>query len=100
MIPTIETICEDLAAGRITVQQAIAWLYQHVEANTDRDMFAGLALQGLCANSGGPFQASPASGWALVNCTIDAVAQEAYSLADAMLKARGVLPSTRNVDDA
>ena len=53
MIPTIETICVDLKAGKITVQQAIAWLHQHAEgsANELRDMFAAAALQGLCANA-------------------------------------------------
>jgi len=42
VIPTIETICEDLKAGKITVQQAIAWLYQHAEgaANEQRDFLA------------------------------------------------------------
>ena len=54
-----------------------------------RDHFAGQALQGLCANPGGPFQASSLSGWTLVNCTLDQVAEEAYRLADAMLRARG-----------
>jgi hypothetical protein len=51
VIPTIETIVEDLAAGKITKQQAIQWLQQHAEdAGRDmRDEFAANALQGLLA---------------------------------------------------
>lgn len=55
---------------------------------TIRDYFAAKALQGLCANSGGPFQANNMSGWAIVNCDIDDIAAESYKLADAMLRAR------------
>ncbi|MGC0013786.1 hypothetical protein ACPRR8_24025 [Enterobacter hormaechei] len=55
---------------------------------TLRDYFAGKALQGLCANSGGPFQANNMSGWAIVNCDLDDIATESYRLADAMLRAR------------
>ncbi len=29
MIPSIEQICEDLIAGTITLEQAIAWLQEH-----------------------------------------------------------------------
>ena len=57
------------------------------EANL-RDYFAAKALQGLCANPGGPFQANDMSGWAIVNCELDDIATESYKLADAMLKAR------------
>lgn len=53
-----------------------------------RDWFAGQALAGLCGNSGGPFQASPFSGWGLVNCGTGDVARWSYVLADAMLAAR------------
>lgn len=53
-----------------------------------RDHFAGLALQGLCANSGGPFQASARQGWAMANCHEADIASVAYALADAMLHAR------------
>ena len=53
-----------------------------------RDHFAGLALQGLCANPGGPFQANCRTGWGFVNCAADDVADTAYLMADAMLKAR------------
>ena len=55
---------------------------------TMRDYFAGQALQGLCANPGGPFQANPMSGWGFVNCTGAQIAIEAYALADDMLAAR------------
>lgn len=55
---------------------------------TIRDYFAAKALQGLCANPGGPFQASDMSGWAIVNCDFDDIAIESYKLADSMLRAR------------
>lgn len=55
---------------------------------TLRDYFAAKALQGLCANPGGPFQVNDMSGWAIVNCELDDIAKESYKLADAMLKAR------------
>ena len=53
-----------------------------------RDMFAAQSLTGLCANSGGPYQANSQSGWGLVNCTAASIAREAYALADAMIAAR------------
>ena len=92
MIPTIETICEDLAAGKISVQQAIAWLHQHAEgaANELRDHFAGLALSGML------------NSMANVNCHAAALSKaresgiplheglaiSAYAHADAMLARR------------
>lgn len=48
--------------------------------------FAGQALQGLCANPGGPFQANGMGGWGPANCTIDQIADTAYELANAMIK--------------
>lgn len=58
-----------------------------------RDAMAIAALQGLCANPGGPFQACDQSGWRIVNCTFDQIADEAYGMADAMLRARTQEPS-------
>jgi hypothetical protein len=78
MIPTIETIVEALLEGKISKQQAFAWLNQHAES-TGRDLrddFAACALQGMLAC---PIQ--PQSG-------ADMYARDAYALADAMLKAR------------
>jgi len=54
-----------------------------------RDYFAAKALQGMCANPGGPLQANGRNGWALVNCTSADVVTVAYDFADAMLRARG-----------
>jgi hypothetical protein len=84
VIPTIETICEDLAAGKITVQQAIAWLHQHAEgaANDLRDHFAGIALPGLLVRSW-----EDASGKVPANVH-ELWANAAYKLADEMLKRR------------
>ncbi len=62
---------------------------KNYEGMTLRDYFAAKALQGLCANPGGPFQACDQSGWRIVNCTFDQIADEAYGMADAMLTARG-----------
>ncbi len=65
--------------------------YAHHEQDgmTLRDYFAAAALQGLCANPGAAYQANSVNGWGIVNCTVNSVANEAYELADAMLKARG-----------
>lgn len=78
MIPSIETIVEDLAAGTITKAQAITWLYMHAEgaANDLRDMFAGQALAGWRANPNGKYT------------THADAAEEAYRYADAMLTER------------
>jgi len=57
-----------------------------------RDWFAGQALAGLCANSGGPIQANDYNGWSLVNCKERDVALMACALADAMLAARALAP--------
>lgn len=62
--------------------------WQSESGMTLRDYFAAKALQGLCANPGGPFQANDMNGWAIVNCELDDIAAESYKLADAMLKAR------------
>lgn len=50
--------------------------------------FAAKALAGLCANPGGPFQSNGHSGWGIVNCSVNDVADEAYTLAKAMLETR------------
>lgn len=63
--------------------------YAQFGGMTMRDHFAGLALQGMLANSGGPIQRNEQSAWALTNCTFDDVSEFAYEFADAMLKARG-----------
>ena len=75
MIPSIETIAEDLAAGRINIAQAIAWLHQHAEGSENelRDHFAGLALS---------------HPYAYNDSAVAKAAEWAYQLADAMLAAR------------
>lgn len=79
MIPTIETICEDLAAGKISVQQAIAWLHQHASgaANELRDYFAAKAMQANLT------RLDPEQGYVMAS-----ECKYAYEWADAMLKAR------------
>jgi hypothetical protein len=78
MIPTIETIVEDLLAGAITKQQALAWLHQHAEdAFRDlRDEFAMHAMAGALGGVPGQHLAPTA------------LAQDSYQHADAMLKER------------
>jgi len=83
MIPSIATICEDLAAGKITVQQAMAWLQEHMEVNDLRDSFAMSALNGECAA-----QDNQSMGIAVNDVDYLTSAQRAYKFADAMLKAR------------
>ena len=85
----------DGAAHRIAMQTAgddeakyIAESEKALSGMTLRDYMAAKALQGLCANPGGPFQANDMSGWAIVNCELDDIATESYKLADAMLRAR------------
>lgn len=53
-----------------------------------RDYFAAKAMQGLLANPGGPIQVNPMSGWGWCNCNVEDVAEFAWHVADAMLKAR------------
>lgn len=53
-----------------------------------RDWFAGQALAGLLANSGGPIQANGMSGWGLCNCKEGDVVGYVFHLADAMLAER------------
>lgn len=55
---------------------------------TLRDYFAAKAIQGLLANPCGPVQANGMSGWNWCNCTVEDVADFAWHVADAMLKAR------------
>lgn len=78
MIPTIETIVEDLIAGTITKQQAIAWLYLHAEgmANDLRDHFAAQVIPVLMQTSNN-------------STSMDNDADLAYKMADAMMVARG-----------
>lgn len=58
---------------------------------TMRQYYKAAALQGLCANPGGPFQANDrpgwgiVTGWGIVNCNFREVANVAAALADAAL---------------
>lgn len=63
-------------------------LVRETQGMTLRDWFAGLAMQGLLANPGGPIQANGMSGWNWCNCSPEDAVNLAYSIADAMLKAR------------
>ena len=80
MIPSIEDIVAGVEAGKYTTQQAIAWLNKHVElalGDDLRDHFAGLAMQGTYTNPISATREEKAY-----------IAQHAYAMADAMLKAR------------
>lgn len=52
---------------------------------TKRELVAAMAMQGLLANAGGPIQANGMSGWGLVNCKAEVVADVAINLTDALL---------------
>lgn len=63
--------------------------HPHWEQSTGMSLhnwFAGQALAGLCANSGGPFQANALNGWDIVNCDPSHVANWCHNLADAMVE--------------
>jgi hypothetical protein len=77
MIPSIETIVEDLLAGSITKQQAVTWLNIHAE-NAYADLRDAFAMQCL------PMQVSFSGDNGHAEC----VANVAYKYADAMLAAR------------
>lgn len=51
-----------------------------------RQLFTA-ALQGLCANSSGPIQANPLSGWGYVNCNAHGIAEMAADIATSALTA-------------
>lgn len=86
MIPSIEKICYDLAAGLITVQQAIEWLQTENGGKELRDSFAIAALPGVLAAL--PYlKADKDEPIASVN----GVAELVYKQADAMLLARSKL---------
>lgn len=52
---------------------------------TKREHFAAMAMQGLLANPGGPYQQSDMCGWRLVNCTKEQLSMECVDMADALL---------------
>lgn len=81
MIPTIETIVNDLLAGKITKQQAIEWLNQHAESagRELRDDFAAAALAQAFMYS---------DRHHIEEFAIEDAARVAYALADAMCVAR------------
>lgn len=98
MIPTIETICEDLKAGKITVQQAIGWLHQHAEgsANELRDHFAAMALQGMLCSMANPecYAAALNKARKAEILLHEGLAISAYAHADALLKERDTPSAT------
>lgn len=94
MIPTIETILEDLLAGKIEKWQAVEALERHADLAgwSLRDEFAGQALAGVTANPNTPDQLI---GFGFEGSK-DLLAEYAYACADAMLKHR----ATRQEDQS
>jgi hypothetical protein len=93
MIPTIETIIEDLLADKISKSQAVNWLHQHAEGPIEdlRDHFAGQALAGMGTWVPGRRingEMLESSGSLLSPETREARAEWAYAQADAMLRER------------
>lgn len=82
MIPSIEDILAMLLAGECAKEQALQWINRHVEMASEsdalRDHFAGLALQGVLAQSCGVAMGSDPAF----------VAKYAFAAADAMIEAR------------
>lgn len=73
----------------MTTETIHTWCsYECPQGMTLRDYFAAKAMQGLLANPGGAIQQNGMSGWGWCNCTVDDVAEFAWHIADAMLKAR------------
>jgi hypothetical protein len=54
---------------------------------TKREHFAGLAMQGLLANSGGVIQSNSQSGFGWCNCDDSQLAELSVTCADALLAA-------------
>tara|TARA_R110000796_G_scaffold87170_1_gene188314 strand:+ start:258 stop:539 length:282 start_codon:yes stop_codon:yes gene_type:complete len=52
---------------------------------TKREHFAGLAMQGILANSGGAIQANSQSGFGWCNCDDEQMAKLSLDCADALL---------------
>lgn len=52
-----------------------------------RTWLAGLAMQAICTNPGGPIQANPMSGTGYCNCTAQQVGEWAVEIGDAVLAA-------------
>lgn len=80
MIPSIETIVEDLVAGRIAKIQAVLLLQAHAEGATNelRDHFASQVIAGIMAHSHSAYQDA------------NDLSAGAYIFADAMMEARKV----------
>ena len=80
MIPTIEEILVKLANGDMAIDDADHWIRQHLARAEDtahlRDLFAGLAMQAFAQD--------------YVYDNSDDIADRAFTLADAMLKARNI----------
>jgi hypothetical protein len=53
---------------------------------TKRELFAGMAMQGFCANPA-VFQPNPMSGWSLANCDEEQLSKYSKKMADALLSA-------------
>jgi hypothetical protein len=81
MIPTIEEILVKLANGDMAIDDADHWIREHLSLAEDtghlRDLYAGLAMQGVVASAEGDNQINPT-----------VLASWSYKMADAMLEAR------------
>ncbi len=90
MIPTIEQIVEDLAAGKVSKSQAVSWLQQHAAGTVDelRDAYAMAILQGELAAQDARNDGKGTE--VLTPDTMDAFAARCFAMADVMLKARTV----------
>jgi hypothetical protein len=88
MIPDIEDILTDIRAGRISLDQALNWINQHLEmaraageVETLRDHFAAQALPAVIRSCAGDTRDSGETQEAMF-------ARRSYEVADAMLAQR------------
>lgn len=77
----------------------VGWLDEMIR-KAQRDELAAKVMQGLLANPCGPIQANGMSGWNWCNCTLEDVADLAWHIADAMLRARESAPAADPVREA
>jgi hypothetical protein len=78
VIPTVDNIVDGLIAGTMNRDEAISWIHAHIDAAQDRDELAALAMNGLMGTRDWDATLTPAAE----------IAQRAYNVADAMIKAK------------
>lgn len=85
-LPDITAILMGVSTAKTSRGQALEWIQEHIALAVgeaaDRDMFAATAMQALYEQDTWRHDGEPA--------TYDKIAADAYRMADAMKRARGV----------